>query len=97
MDLKLNRHGAVQLSILVLGLIAGWVFCSAWHRMHDHPIPPGYAQIKTVASSDQTPVWFTKHGQRYHRANCSHAKNSEPTTLAWARECGLTACQRCDP
>ncbi len=52
----------------------------------------------TIPSDDKSEtVYVTPHGERYHKENCYHIKNSTPTptTLADATESGYTPCKSC--
>lgn len=47
---------------------------------------------------DDTIVYVTNTGTRYHRENCTHtAKSAHPLTIKSAEEKGYSPCSRCNP
>lgn len=48
---------------------------------------------------DDTMVYVSEHGEKYHRENCSYISSSETKemTIKVAEKMGYGACSRCDP
>jgi len=46
---------------------------------------------------DDTIVYVTTSGEKYHRENCSYLKSSRSMTIAQAEASGYTPCSRCSP
>jgi hypothetical protein len=67
------------------------------------PITTPPPEPTTTPSPEPAPdpadiVYRTPHGERYHRATCSHIKGKAiQITLKEAKEMGLTPCKTCHP
>lgn len=61
----------------------------------------GCGQSKAASnndSRDNTIVYITKSGQKYHRANCTYLRKSKISiTLGEAKKEGYTPCSKCNP
>lgn len=56
------------------------------------------APIVEKPTAEQTVVYITNTGKKYHRSNCRHLDESKyETTLENAISQGYTACKTCDP
>ncbi|NQT80165.1 MAG: thermonuclease family protein [Candidatus Aminicenantes bacterium] len=55
-------------------------------------------ELKAADKSEDTIVYITRTGKKYHREGCSSLKKSKiPITLKEANERGYTPCALCDP
>ena len=51
-----------------------------------------------ASHNEETVVYITKTGKKYHKGNCSYLKKSKiTTTLEEACKAGYTPCSRCKP
>lgn len=57
-----------------------------------------YAKSEAFPLSDDTIVYITKTGKKYHTSGCSSLRKSKiPITLAEAKAKGHTPCSKCHP
>ena len=55
-------------------------------------------ELKADSKSEDTIVYITRFGKKYHREGCSSLKKSKvPMTLKEASKRGYTPCALCDP
>lgn len=59
--------------------------------------PPAPATQPAPANGDETIVYITEHGRKYHTQECRFASNARAVTLRAAKALGLTPCARCKP
>ncbi len=60
-----------------------------------HP-PPMVVAVEQVAEAGR-PVWVTRTGEKFHRADCPSAKAGMITTAEAALRNGYTPCKTCRP
>lgn len=55
--------------------------------------------VLAYAVPDDTMVYVSEYGEKYHRENCSYISSSETKsmTIKVAEKMGYEACSRCDP
>ncbi len=53
--------------------------------------------LQPSSDEEDTIVYVTENGSKYHQASCTYAKDAEPVPLWEARAQGLTPCSLCNP
>lgn len=61
------------------------------------PPPPATQPAPAAANVDETIVYITEHGRKYHTQECRFASNARAVTLREAKALGLTPCSHCKP
>ncbi len=68
-----------------------------WAKEPPRTLPAAAALSDAGASPEKTVVYATRTGAKYHRAECPHARNAQPLSLASALARGLEPCSACRP
>ena len=76
--------------------VAASVLASVLTTIATTPPPPMVVAVEQVAEAGR-PVWVTRTGERFHRADCPSAKAGMITTAEAALRNGYTPCKTCRP
>ena len=62
-----------------------------------YELPEKFTPPPLTEDNASDTVYITKSGNKFHKENCSYAKNASPVPRSEAYDSGKTPCQKCNP